>query len=109
MSWDKNTINLSTLDFAIEMLKDLNISYECKIIGKVRGMGLNDPDCPDDYYNVRRLAYGNFVVIEKMIRTKDCDLDDMFISLKFRKDLEPIDWQIEKIVEEDYDKEYYYE
>ena len=110
MSYDKNTSNISTLDFAIEMLKDLNIPYKCKIIGKVQGVGLNDPDYPDNYYNVRRLTYGNFVILEQMIRERDCDFDDFITSSKFTKDKEPDNWQIEIVAkDEDYDGNYEYD
>ena len=95
MSWNKNTLNISTLGSTIEILKDLDLPFNCEIIGKVQGMGLNDPDYPDNYYNVRKLTYGNFVILEQMIRSVDCDLDDIFISSKFIKDKEPDNWQIE--------------
>ena len=39
MSCNKKTISISKVDFAIEMLEDLNIHYDCEIIGKVRGDG----------------------------------------------------------------------
>ena len=109
MSWDKNTINISTVDFAIEMLKDLNIPYKCEIIGKVQGVGLNDLDYPDNYYNVRRLTYNNFVILEQIIRNRDCDFDDIFTYSKFNKDEEPNDWQIEVMEKEDYNGEYDYD
>ena len=98
MSWDKNTSNVSKLDFAIEILKDLNIPFNCEIIGKVQGFGLNDPDYPDNYYNIRRMTYSNFVILEQIIRNGDGDFDDFITSSKFTKDKEPDNWQIEDMV-----------
>ena len=103
MSYDKNTVNTSTVDFAIEMLKDLDIPYELETIGKVQGFGLNDLDYPDDFYDIRRLTYGDFVILEQMNRTNDCDFDDIISSSKFRIDKEPDDWRIEVTSEEDCD------
>ena len=108
MSWNKNTLNISNLGSTIEILKDLDIPFNCEIIGKVQGMGLNDSDYPDNYYNVRKLTYGNFVILEQMIRNGDGDFDDFITSSKFTKDKEPNDWQIEIISKDDYDGNYEY-
>ena len=101
MSYNKKIINISKVDFAIEILEDLNIPYNCEIIGKVRVM-------VDDYYNIRRLDYNNFVILEQLIRTKNYDFDNIFTSSKFNKDKEPDNWQME-IVREDYDERYDYD
>ena len=107
MSWNKNTLNVSKLDFAIEILKDLNIPFNCEIIGKVQGFGLND-NYPDNYYNIRRLTYGNFVILEQMIINDDCDFDDFITSSKFTKDKEPYNWQIEVVSENNWDGNFNY-
>ena len=61
-----------------------------------------------DYYDVRRLDYNNFVILEQLVRTNDCDFDNIFTSSKFNKDKEPDNWQIE-IDKEDYGERYDYD
>ena len=64
----------------------------------------------EKYYEMRRLEYNDFVVLEQIIRNGDCDFDDFLTSSKFHKDEEPNDWQIEMMVkDEDYDGNYDYE
>ena len=106
MSYNKNTINKSTVDATIKLLKELKIPYKVKILGQVMGLGLNDDiwgedikeeiHCDHKYYDIRRLEYRDVVILEKMIRNKDCDIDDYIMSYEFKKGLEPKDWKVEE-------------
>lgn len=107
MSYDKNTINMSSLDMVKEILGDLGYSYLLIVQVSVRGRGFNDSRYHfenDDhtreydlrrlqYYNLRRLQYGNWVILERIERTADCDADDTITSHKFRLEDEPKDWK----------------
>ena len=94
MSWDKNTINQSNLNAVKDVLDDLKIKYTLVIKECVRGSGLNDDMCGEmRVYELRRLSYRNFVILEQMNRTSDCDADDTITSQKFTKENEPKDWQ----------------
>ena len=98
MSWDKNTIITSSVDSIIETLSNLNTPYCLEEIGKVRGYGLNDDYNGVDFYPLRKLEYGDFVVLEQIIRTTDCDTDDTIISKSFPKDKIPKRWKKEVII-----------
>ena len=98
MSWEKNTINLSELDSVVAMLKKDNRPHTMTVLGEVLGLGLND----DSRYNykIRRLEYTTlsgqgYVVLEQMQRTSDCDSDDHLVSMEYKKDEEPKNWQLE--------------
>jgi hypothetical protein len=97
MSWDKNTINLSNLDAVKNVLDDLKIKYTLEAKAKVRGFGLNDGMYgeEDKYYELRRLSYRGFVILEQICRTSDCDADDTITSHKFTREDEPKDWEYE--------------
>lgn len=97
MSWDKNTIRNSEIDKTIEILKEFNEQYKLKILGKVRGYGLNDDYVEDDMYKIRKLIYKDFIILEKMIRSSDCDFDDVIHSFKFKKNKVPKKWKIEVV------------
>lgn len=89
MGWDKNTVNHSQVDTIISVLKQLNYPYEIREIGQVVGSGANDSG---KTYPMRRLSYGEWVVLEYIQRSNDCDADDYICSETFRKDQEPKDW-----------------
>jgi hypothetical protein len=90
MSWDKNTINASHLNSVKEVLDDLKAKYTLEVKEKVHGMGLNDDE--DKIYELRRLSYCGFVILERIYQTLDCDADDVITSHKFTQDNEPEDW-----------------
>jgi hypothetical protein len=112
MSYDKNTIDLSDIDNAIEILESLGIPYQVTILGKVIGHGINDciieygeqpHEIRDKFYIVRKLEYKSKVLIEQMQRTHDCDSHDFFVTLRFKKDEEPKNLPLEIYIDE---KEY---
>ena len=92
MSWNKNTVTLSFVDATIKVLRDLGVPYSLSVIGKVKGIGLNDDDKP---YELQRLAYSQVVILERMERTTDCDTDDIITSTRFSLRDEPQDWNYE--------------
>ena len=104
MSWNKNTRGNTRIDDTIEVLKDLNktfnIPYTLEILGKVEARGLNDTYTGTKYYCIRKLTYQNFVIMEQMIREPDCDIDDIIIAVKFERDNVPENWEIETGIEE---------
>ena len=91
MSWDKNTINYSTIDAIVGVLKDIGVDYKLSVIAKVRGRGLNDYE--GKVYELRRLEYKNIVYLEKIEQEADCDFDDIIRSQKFKLSKEPKGWQ----------------
>jgi len=97
MSWNKNTVNRSSIDTIISTLKRLNESYTVTVLGRVKGFGLNDDE--GKTYMIRKLEYQDTVVLEQMLRTSDCDMDDSIISVEFNKSKEPKDWSIEATIE----------
>jgi len=113
MSWDKNTHNFSFMDKTIEFLKRFEEPYTIKVLGKVRGMGLNDiyeAGFTDDgypkykWYEIRKLEYRDRVMLEQMHRTHDCDSDDTLISAEFPKIEAPMNWPLEIYLDdEDYE------
>ncbi len=100
MSWDKNTTRSTKIDNTIEVLKDLNktfnIPYTLEILGKVNARGQNDHYTGTEYYEIRKLSYGDYVILERMIRQPDCDIDDIITAEKFNKDNIPDNWEIEE-------------
>ena len=108
MSWDKNTINMSQIDNNIKMLDNLKIKYKLIKLGEVEGHGNNDTYWEITYeeeikkYPIRKLEYGNKVIIEQMLRSKDCDMDDYLVSVEY--DLVqyaklPL-WELERYIKE---------
>jgi hypothetical protein len=94
MGWNKNTLNISEVEKTIELLKELNINYILTDIGEVQGYGLNDYS-KKDKHKIRRLEYKDKIILEKIIRTEECDLDDIIVSEKFDKNKVPKKWKIE--------------
>lgn len=101
MSWNKQTINLSKIDFTIDLLDDLRIVYNLEVLGEVRGGGMND----SGNYKIRKLSFQDTVMIEQMTRSEDCDSDDYLESFKFEKGKEPKRWKLEKYRKHYYSKE----
>jgi len=95
MSWDKRTINMSHLDMVMEMLDDSGFSYTLTVEASVIGLGINDDTLTRElkHYDLRRLQYGNWVILERIERTADCDEDDTISSHKFSLWEEPKDWK----------------
>ena len=96
MSWDKNTISFSKLGAVKEVLDDLIIPYEVSTIATFRGRGLNDDffmDGTDTIHELRRLQYGNKVILEYVELDADCDVDDIICSQQFNLGNEPKEWE----------------
>ena len=99
MSWNKNTISFSELDAAKRTLDSLKASYQVSTVKEVEGMGLNDYD--NKPYLLRRLVYADTIILEKMIRHSDCDVDDIIVSQSFPSTQEPKDWIWEEFFEDE--------
>lgn len=93
MSWDKNTVRTSALDASLGVLKDLGADYDLTLLADVRGRGLNDGEFQT--YDIRRLEYKDVVILEHMVRTCDCDVDDVIESFRYTKGAEPENWMPE--------------
>lgn len=95
MSWDKNTINASNLDAVKSVLDELKVKYTLETKKTVMGRGINNDSFggEDKHYELRRLSYRGFVILEQIKQTADCDADDTIISQKFTVLNEPHDWQ----------------
>ena len=94
MGWNKNTVNQSRINSIVDTLIKLNITYTLKEMGSVFGHGLNDND--SEPHSIRRLEYSDYVVLEQMYRTNDCDTDNVISSHEFKKDKEPKNWKLEE-------------
>lgn len=100
MSWNKNTVDLSEVDAAERVLRNLKIPYHLSTLKKVQGRGLNDTDdsldnlydLDNQKYLIRRLQYRDIVLLEQMVRTCDCDADDVICSYTFNLTSEPKVW-----------------
>ena len=101
MSYNKNTIRSSDIDSIIEVLKELKVEYKEEKIGDVTGFGLNDDYSNTDKHVIRKLTYNDYVVLEKIVRTTDCDSNDVIVSKKFKKDKVPKKWKIEETIVND--------
>lgn len=106
MSWNKNTFVMSKVDAVVDTLKKCGVDYKLTELDRVIGMGLNDNYGfvealgRDGKYPIRRLAYNDLVVLEKMIRNPDCDGDDHIMSFEFKADEEPDDWECEEVMDD---------
>jgi len=83
MSWDKNTINMSIINQIIGLLESLKTPYKVKTLKKIEGSGLNDG--LDTFYELKKLEVKDFIYIDQMIKTTDCDTDDTIITHQFSK------------------------
>ncbi len=95
MSWNKNTTFSTKIDDTIEVLRENNIPYTLEILGTVQARGLNDTYNGTEFHVIRKLTYQNFVIMERMVRDPDCDINDTIIAEKFKKDNVPENWEIE--------------
>jgi len=106
MSYNKNTINRSAVDATIQVLKNLKIPYKLTILGKVIGLGSNNEVFEEDikgilhptnkYYEIKKLEYKDVVILEKIIRNNDYDIDDYIMSYEFKINYVPRNWKIEE-------------
>ena len=113
MSWNKNTINLSSIDNTIEILESLNIPYKLNILVVVAGRGINDEiwkknrkgiqELENKLYQIRKLEWKDIVYIDQMQKTYDCDSHDYLVTLRFLKGKEPKNLPVEIYIDE---KEY---
>lgn len=97
MSYEKQTINLSTINTTVEILQEENIPFKLTNITSVIGQGINDeewgynaegePRLKQKIYLIRKLEYGNIIVVEQMKRTHDRDSNDFLVSMKFDKNI----------------------
>lgn len=100
MSWNKNTVKSTKIDDTIEVLRENNIFHTLEILGTAQGRGLNDSYSGTHYYYLRKLSYQNFVIMERMVRDPDCDIDDVIKAEKFEKDNVPENWELETEIED---------
>ncbi len=101
MSWNKQTRIQSDIDGAVQALKEPGVvPFELDVLGTVAGHGLDDNMDffgPSMIYDIRRLRFGNVVILEQMVRNPDCDADDVIVSRQFIAGEEPKteDWPLE--------------
>jgi hypothetical protein len=101
MSWNKNTI-VSDMDSIIHTLENAGIPYAITVEKTVKGRGLNDMYLREEtIYPLRRLIYSDKVVLEQMQQNSDCDVDDVIVTVEFKKDNEPKDFQFVVIIDND--------
>jgi len=93
MSWDKNTVNCSSLDAIKDILGKHGIPYKISTLTTVEGRGLNDDFCHLPPWELRRLEHGGYVTLEWIEQDADCDTDDIIQSETFFPEEEPKDWQ----------------
>lgn len=101
MSWNKNTRNESEVNSVVRTLKKLGVKYKLTTIGSVQGMGLNDDYRKSSLYKLRKLEYKDVVLLEKMVRSTDCDSDDVIISKEFKANKLPSEWVLEIVFDND--------
>lgn len=92
MILSKKTLLLTRVDKILKDLKKIKQPYKLSLLGTVKGIGVNDIDS-DHVYLIRRLEYGDIVILERFIRSKDKELDDFIISKTFSKDSVPKTWK----------------
>ncbi len=94
MSWDKNTVNLSKINAALEVLNNLAVPYQLTTLDSFIGRGLNDGFFEDkgNMYDLRRLQYKDKVLLEYVELDRDCDVNDLILSEEFNVGEEPKDW-----------------
>ena len=103
MSWNKNTYVCSEIDTVIRMLKELDEPYTLTYLGDVRAMGLNDDYGPEpkEFYSIRKLEYRDKIILERMERSCDCDMDDTLVSYTYNRGEEPAEWPLEIYTDEE--------
>jgi hypothetical protein len=97
MSWNKNTICDDTIDYTVKILEDEKLKYNLITLGEVAGFGLNDEE--GKTYPIRLLKYNNKFLIERMIRSDDCDLDDQIVTKLYKNNL-PKFWWLEITIDD---------
>lgn len=91
MSWDKNTVNKSTI-LALHdgLFRAGNHEVELQLIGKVAGRGIGDvcfcydKECScgvNPFYPIYRMQVGDTVYIDQYQMYSDCDADDFIVTL----------------------------
>ncbi len=105
MSWEKYTINLSQINAIVDVLQDVGMDFTLANITSVLGRGVNDeewvdtadgePELKGKIYLIRKLEYANYIIVEQMQKTHDCDCNDTLVSIKFDKDKFPEDFKYE--------------
>ncbi len=97
MDFQKRTIRLSRLDLVAADLKNQKCNPQITLLGRIKGRGLNDLIAHREsykIYDIRRLDYMDFIIVEQFIQTKDMELDDFVVSKKFNKENLPDKWHI---------------
>jgi len=103
MSWDKCT-RISELNSILDTLRTFEIPYRVYILGNVRGRGANDDyeidwtnleDNHTKLYYIRKVVTGKLILMERMVRTCDCDVDDVIELHKFKPEEVPEKWALE--------------
>lgn len=92
-SWNKTTKKTSTIDNTIAFLKRNKIPYFLSPIGIAIGHGLRDNLM--NPYSLRRLAFRDKVVLERIERNPDCNEDDYIVSNAFWAHEEPSNWELD--------------
>jgi hypothetical protein len=89
MSYSKNTIHNSRIETLARALRDNKVNYTIFQIGEVMGLGLNDGmwDDEDKVYKLYALETEKRIYIDRMVRTHDCDFDDIIETVDFHKNL----------------------
>ena len=99
MSWDKNTIRDTKIDNTIEVLKENNIPYTVEVLGTVEARGINDDYQGIKEHTIRKLTYQKFVILEQMVRSDDCDVNDIIETMKVNIEDTPKEWEIDVYLE----------
>ena len=98
--WRKQTQILSRVDAVVALLKERRVHHKLTLLNRVEGRGANDLDAIKERYRtylIRKLEFGEIVILEQLIRTRDNELDDYIISKQFFGKYIPKNWHV-KIV-----------
>lgn len=98
MSYDKQTLNESGINTATVILDLYGIQYTKVPLGTVGLLGAYDEA---ETYTLQMLVCDKFVMLERMIRTQDCDTDDVIVSKQFDPDKIPESWHLIKVLKDD--------
>lgn len=91
----KRTINLSRLDYVANFLSRYNIKVDITLLHKEKGSGVNDIiPLKNEYrfYFLRRLEYKGYVILEKLVKYSDANVDDVIFSHEFEDNEVPAIW-----------------
>ena len=95
MSFNKNTVNISRLDYIAHYLKEKGYKPKILLLEKIQGRGLNDliPYTENrKTYFIRKMEYLDKIVVEKYVGTNDSELDDYIFSYEFQEGKFPEEW-----------------